>query len=280
MSTGNAVDLRSTRKDMMYEATKHRQSSLIQIDSEGAEGEWKPLFNVAGVAALLTAILTPVAIAVFAIWPPPSAGTAEWFSLFNENRLLGLMSLDLPFVLINVLMIPILLALYVALRRVSPSLMALALVTFLVGLAGFFASNPSVEMLSLSNQYAGAATEVQRSALLGAGEAMLATFQGTAFHVNYILAQIAGIVIGAVMLRTALFSKWIGYLMISGNFLGFGLYVPTVGLVLSALSGAILWVWFILVARRLFRLGRMPSLILLHGSPRPTGSVVEHRQRT
>jgi hypothetical protein len=137
--------------------------------------------------------------------------------------------------------------------------MALALVTFLVGVASFFASNPSVEMLSLSNQYAGAASEVQRSALLGAGEAMLATFQGTAFHVNYILAQIAGIVIGAVMLRTTLFSKWIGYLMIGGNALGFGLYVPTVGLVLSALSGAVLWVWFILLARGFFRLGRTPS---------------------
>jgi hypothetical protein len=44
--------------------------------------------------------------------------------------------------------------------------------------------------------------------------------------------------------------------MIGGNALGFGLYVPAVGLALSALSGVILWVWFILIARRFFQLGR------------------------
>jgi hypothetical protein len=58
------------------------------------------------------------------------------------------------------------------------------------------------------------------------------------------------------MLRTTIFNRSIGYLMIAGNALGFGLYVPAVGLALSALSGVILWVWFILIARRFFQLGR------------------------
>jgi hypothetical protein len=237
---------------------KRHEPTLAQtIDGEAAESRWKPLFRIAGAAASITAILTPIAISVFAIWPPPYEGTAQdWFAVFQDNWLLGLMSLDLPFVVINALMIPIMLALYVCLRRVSPSLMALAAAIFFVGVAAFFASNPSVEMLSLSNRYTEAATEVDRSSLIGAGEAMLATFQGTAFHVNYILAQIAGIIIGAVMLRTSLFNRWIGYLMIGGNALGFGLYVPTVGLALSAFSGVILWVWFILIARRFFQLAR------------------------
>jgi hypothetical protein len=212
---------------------RHEPELAHVIDGEAAEFRWKPLYKIAGAAALITAVLTPIALAVFAVWPPPYDGTAEdWFSVFQDNWLLGLMSLDLPFVVINILMIPIMLALYVCLRRVSPSFMALAAAIFLVGVAAFFASNPSVEMLSLSNRYAEAATEVGRLSLLGAGEAMLATFQGTAFHVNYILAQIAGIVIGAVMLRTTIFNRWIGYLMIGGNALGFGLYVPAVGLAL------------------------------------------------
>jgi hypothetical protein len=259
-STENGVESRSAvgKEHITDPQDKRREPKQAQaVEGEAAESRWKPLFRIAGAAALITAVLTPIAIAVFAIWPPPYEGTAEdWFSLFQDNWLLGLLSLDLPFVVINILMIPIMLALYVCLRRVSPSLMALAVAIFLVGVAAFFASNPSVEMLSLSNRYAEAATEVGRLSLLGAGEAMLATFQGTAFHVNYILAQIAGIVIGAVMLRTTIFSRWIGYLMIGGNALGFGLYVPAVGLVLSAFSGVILWVWFILIARRFFQLGR------------------------
>lgn len=260
MSTESGVEWRSAvGKDHITDPRDKRPepTPALTVEGEAAEARWKPLFRIAGTAALVTAVLTPIALAVFAIWPPPYEGTAEdWFLVFQDNWLLGLMSLDLPFVVINILMIPIMLALYICLRRVSPSLMALAVTIFLVGVAAFFASNPSVEMLSLSNRYADAATEAYRSSLLGAGEAMLATFQGTAFHVNYILAQTAGIVIGAVMLRTTIFNRSIGYLMIGGNALGFGLYVPAVGLALSALSGVILWVWFILIARRFFQLGR------------------------
>jgi len=98
--------------------------------------------------------------------------------------------------------------------------------------------------------------------LLGAGEGLLAGFEGTAFHVNYILAQLAGIVIGAVILRGGAFSRTIGWLMIVGNAVGFGLYLPVVGLGLSAFAGVILWVWLILVARQLIRLGNDTQLNL------------------
>ena len=217
--------------------------------------DWKPLYRIGGIAALLAAVLTPIVIAVFAAWPPPydeSAG--KWFELLQDNPVLGLISLDLGYVVINVLMIPVLLGLYAALRRVSPSLMTLAIVTFFVGLAAFFATNPSVEMLSLSNQYADATTEAQRVALIGAGEGVLAGFEGTAFHLNYILAQLAGIAIGFVVLRAGVFSRKVGWLMIVGNAVGFGLYVPVIGLSLSAFAGVVLWVWMILIARGLFQL--------------------------
>ena len=217
---------------------------------------WRSLYRTAGFAALAVAVLTPIAIAVFAVWPPPSGGAEQWYSLFSENPLLGLMSLDLPFVVINVLMVPIMLALYISLKKLNPAMTALAGSLFLVGVAAFFASNPAVEMLTLSNQFAEATTDTQRLALLGAGESMLASFNGTAFHVNYILAQTAGVILGAVMLRSTLFSRRVAYLMIVGNAIGFGLYLPVVGLAISAFSGVILWAWFILIARRFLQVGR------------------------
>jgi hypothetical protein len=112
-----------------------------------------------------------------------------------------------------------------------------------------------VEMLTLSGQYAGASTAAQQTALLGAGEAMLASYEGTAFHLFYIVGQLAGIIIGAVMLRGTLFTKPIAYTMIVGNAVGFGLYIPTVGLALSVFSGVVLLAWMILLGRRLLRLG-------------------------
>jgi len=115
-------------------------------------------------------------------------------------------------------------------------------------------------MLSLSNQYADATTEAERVALLGAGEGLLASFEGTAFHLNYILAQLAGIAVGIVILRAGVFSRGVGWLMVVGNAVGFGLYLPVVGLGLSAFAGLLLWVWLILLARGFLALSRTESL--------------------
>lgn len=217
----------------------------------------RPLYRLAGIAAALAAILTPITIAVYATWPPPyDEGAVKWFELLQDNPVLGLASLDLLFVAVNVLMIPVMLTLYLALRGQNPSLMTLSIVTFFVGLAAFFATNPSIEMLSLSNSYAGAATDAERMAIIGAGEGLLAGFEGTAFHLNYILAQLAGIAIGIVMLKSESFNRSIAWLMIVGNTVGFGLYLPVIGLHVSAFSGAILWIWMIAMARAFFRLAR------------------------
>jgi len=220
--------------------------------------DWRPLYRIGGIATVIAAVITTTTIAFFVAWPPPyEAGAAKWFALLHDNPVVGLVSLDLLFVAINVLMIPVMLSLYVALRRLSPAVMALAIVMFFVGLAAFFSTNPSIEMLSLSNRYADATTEAQRVSLVGAGEALLAGFKGTAFHVNYVLAQLAGIAIGFVILRGGVFSRSVGWLMIVGNAIGFGLYVPVIGLGLSAVSGLILWVWMILLARGLFQLSSL-----------------------
>jgi len=236
------------------------------------EPDWRALYRVGGFAAVVGAVLTPIVIAVFAAWPPPyDEGAQKWFELFQDNPVLGLLSLDLGYLVINVLMIPVVLGLYVALRRVSPSIMTLAIVTFFVGLSAFFATSPSVEILSLSNAYADASTEAERVALIGAGEGLLASFKGTAFHLNYILAQLAGIAMGTVILRYGVFRRSVGWLMVLGNAVGFGLYLPVVGLGLSAFAGVVLWVWLIVLARGFFELvnsGSLTQTILGRGGPR------------
>jgi Domain of unknown function (DUF4386) len=217
---------------------------------------WRPLYRVGGLAALITAVLIPAQIIVFIVWPPPFEGTAsEWFTLFQDNWLLGLLSLDLLLIIDYVLLVPIVLALYVALRRASESLMAVATALYFVAIAAYFASNTAFEMLSLSEGYAAATTESQRTMYLAAGQTMLATFEGTAFQVSYVLASFAGIIIGAVMLRSDIFSRVAAYALILGDVIGLGLYVPTIGIYLSVISVPVLWVWYVLTARRLIQLG-------------------------
>jgi hypothetical protein len=233
-----------------------RQQRLAESHAEPADAAWKSLYRIGGAAALMTAVFIPIQMIVFIVWPPPLAGTVgDWFTLFQSNRLIGLVDLDLLLVADQVLLVPILLALYVALRRTSESIMAIATVLGLVGVVLFIASNPAVEMLSLSDRYAAATTDAQRATLLAAGQAVLAGWQGTAFQVGYILSSIAGIAIPAVMFRSMIFSKAIAYLGILANAIGLGLYLPVIGLFLALFSVVFLEFWYILLARRLFQLG-------------------------
>lgn len=220
-----------------------------------ADSSWRTLYRAAGAAALITAVLIPIQIGVFIAYPFPET-VAGWFRLLQDNALAGLVDLDLLLVVDNVLLVVIALALYVALRPTSASITTIALGLWFLAIAMFIASNSAVEMLSLSDRFAAATTEAQRSVSLGAGQALLAGWEGSAFQVSYVVGQIAGILIGVVMLRSNLFGKAVPYALIIGNVVGFGLYVPTVGLAISAFSGVILWVWYILITRRFFHLAR------------------------
>lgn len=214
--------------------------------------EWRNLRRSGAVAALVTAVLIPVQVTVFILYPPPS--TVEgWFSLFHGNPLLGLVDMDLLMLIDVILLVPILLALFVTLRRFSPSGMTLWTGLGLVGLLAYFASNPAVQMLALADKYAGATNPADRASYLAAGQALLANYTGTAFDVYYVLASVALIAISAVMLRTTSFGRVTAYAGIIGNFAALGLFLPTVGIALSVGSVFILEVWYVFLARDLLR---------------------------
>lgn len=216
--------------------------------------DWRGLYWTGAVAASLTAILVPMHIAAFVAWPPPLEGTAlDWFHVFQSNELIGLVSMDLVLVFDYVLLLPIFLALYASLRERSPSLVSLGVAAGLAAMAIYLASNPMVEMLALSRRHVAAASEEERALLVAAGQATVERYQGTAFHASYILGSLAGIFVSWPMLRTPGFGRVAAWAGILGNVVGFGLYLPVVGLLLGVLSGPLLWVWYILVARGLFR---------------------------
>jgi uncharacterized ion transporter superfamily protein YfcC len=106
-----------------------------------------------------------------------------------------------------ILMIIVVLSLWLTLRRTNESLMAIALILQIVSVATYFSSTVAFEMISLSSQYTAATTDVQRYISLAAGQAMLATWQGTAFDVSYILGAIALLTVSYVMLRSHLFDR-------------------------------------------------------------------------
>lgn len=220
--------------------------------TEAAAGAWTPLCRVAGAAAAVSATLIPVQVAVFLAWPPPLDGTAaDWFTLLRAHRLAGLVDLDLLLVVDNVLLVPLLLALYLLLRRTHPSAMLLATAGGLGSALLYISTNPALAVAGLADRYATTATDSIRGSAQAAADAALATWQGTAFHTGYLLGSAAGITIGAVMLRSHLFNHTTAYLMILANTVGLGLYLPGVGVYISVFSVLFLEVWYLLVAHRL-----------------------------
>ncbi|MCC6192762.1 MAG: DUF4386 family protein [Anaerolineales bacterium] len=216
------------------------------------------LYTVGGGAALLSVALIPIQLVIFALWPPPDTAPG-FFALFAESWLLGLLSLDLLYMPQNVLLALIYLALFVPLRRASPSAMAIALLLGSIGIAAYFASPPAFEMLALSRGYAAATTDAGRAALLAAGEALLATYKGTAFIVYYLLNAIALLIIGLVMLRGGGFSRATAYAgLIAAGFMAVPSTFGTLGMIFALASLAPWSVFCVLVGRRLLQLGRAP----------------------
>ena len=223
--------------------------------SEQADAAWKPLYRIAAVVALLSVAFIIVAGVVLVINPIPTT-MVGWFNLFNQSWLRGLFAADLMMLASYVLLGVIYVALYGALRHVNQPFMALGTAFAFVGMVAYIAANPAFSMLSLSHQYADATTDAERTALMGAGQAIIANWTGTAFNVAYFLGALFAIIVSIVMLRSKVFSKATGY---AGLAMGVLTLVPasagTVGIVFSLLALVPTMIWYVLLARRFFKFG-------------------------
>jgi len=96
------------------------------------------------------------------------------FTLLHTHRFVGLTLLNF-FDTVNYLLIELIfLALYAALRQVNRTCITIATAPAFVGIAVYLASNQAFSILPLSDRYAAATTDAQRSMLLAAGQVLLA----------------------------------------------------------------------------------------------------------
>ena len=226
------------------------------MNRSSTDPRWRGLFIAGAVGAALTAACIPLQVLLFIAWPPPaSRDVAEWFGLFNGSPVRGLLSMDLVMMVEQVLLVPMVIALWVVLRRSNESLMTLGAPLWLAGGFLFIGSNTAFEMLSLARGYAAATTEAARAGYLAAGQGMLASYldMGTGFVLGYVISSVGGLLAGVAMLRTA---GWhaAGRVLLAGTVLGLCIFLPVVGIPLSLLSVLVLVAWYALMAVRLGRL--------------------------
>ena len=223
--------------------------------SEVSEVRWHSLYRIAAVAALISVAIFLVQIVAFFVWPPPST-VAGHFALLQSHPLIGLISLDFFIIVDEVLAIPLFLALYLSLRHVNESLMLLATALSAASILCFLIATPALSMLVLSQQYAAATNGAEREGLLAAGQALLSCWQGTPFQVGYIVGTMGMLFVAWVMLRSEIFSKSAAYVGIAASVIGFGLYVPKIGVLLSIFSVVVIQVWYVMIAVAFLRISK------------------------
>ena len=239
--------------------------------AETADSAYKSLYKIGGAAALIVAVLLPIEIIVFTAYPLPST-VIGYFTLFQSDRLIGLLDLYLLEIAIYALFVPMFLALYAALRRANESYMALATTLAIIGIAVFLATNNPFSMLSLSDQYAAATTDAQRSQFLAAGQAMLANMNQRAvggFNTGLFLVSVAGLIVSSVMFQSKSFSRLTAYVGILAYALSLADYLrqalttsAIVALLVILPNALLLVIWYVLVGRRLYQLGRLERKML------------------
>ena len=244
-----------------------------------ADSGWGSLYRMGGLAALVAVLVSLLEIVIsFAGGDAGAGGTltaAGWFGLLQDNGFLGLRNLGLFNIIGMALAVPTYLALYGAHRRANRAQAALAAILLFMGAAIYIANNKALAMLALSGQYAAATTEAQRSLYAAAGQAMLAQAEDFApgAFMGFLFPTLASILMGTVLLRGRVFGRWTAWAAILGP--GFLLVfticatlVPALFaavMILALIGGLLSMAANILIALRLFQLGRFESEATAHG---------------
>lgn len=244
--------------------------SLQTENTETTSSGWQSLYKFAGMAALLVVFVAMLDIGLAISGGPArensTISTLEWFTLFQTKPFSAFSNLGLMNIIYQIAAIPLYLALCHIHRKGSQAFAILAFIFFCIGAAVYFSSNTVFSLFALSHQYALAITEPQKAALLAAGDAALA--QGAdltpGVFLGFFLSELAGIGMALVLLRDGIFGRvtaWLGLLamicMLVFNSLA--AFVPasySQAMIFATLGGPLSMAYYIMLARRLFQLGK------------------------
>jgi Domain of unknown function (DUF4386) len=239
------------------------------ISGRNPDLAWNGLYRIAGVAALMTTALFLIDIFLLTGAIPKIHSAAEWLALMQQNRLTGILELYFTDLFGLLLVIPLFFALYGALRATNRVYAALAAAVGLAGIGILFASNSNYSLVSLSDQYAAATTEVLRTQILDAAQTLYATLESsTGFLMASFLIEGSLLLLSVLMLRSGTLGKAAGWIGIGAHGLDFLRVIASlvlvlvsgpalagaVGTPLLAVGGTLQLVWYPLVAVRLIRL--------------------------
>ena len=219
---------------------------------------WKDLYKMAGIAAIVSEVVILLGIVTYFIFPyaPGIKSTESILLLLKSNPLGGLISLDLFLFVGNLFSILLFVALYVSLKPGNESYALVALAVGLIGVVLLIPSRPLVELAALSAQYAAAPSAAAKAQCLATGDALLAAFNGTGWFMNTLLGGISLLASSILILRGKIYSRATAIVGIITNAAVCGFFIPGLGTILLFLSLPVFMIWYFLLAKRFFQMGK------------------------
>jgi hypothetical protein len=215
-------------------------------------------------SCVLLMVYTLVTILVVSLIGGPPQTVEECFNMLRENRIGGLLRLDLLTVFVMPLYFVLFYALYRSLGEINNTLAALSTVFIFAGVTMFLSAPSVFSYVRLSDGYWNAQTEAVKNQFWGAAEAILATdiWNGTGARISGLLVQTGAVVLSVLMLRSASFSKLTAYTGILTHGLDlihivFAFFMPAVANGIMGVAGVLYLLWFPLITVSFFRLSRL-----------------------
>jgi hypothetical protein len=231
------------------------------MNPAAVDGQGRWLYGVGGIAGLVIGISYVVIIGLYLAAGVPPDGGAAWLA-YGAGKTApwwGILSLS---VLTDVLIVPLMLALYVTLRGVARDLMLLAVafkVLFVV--LELSVGWPNIGLLiTYSGDYAAAATQAERAALVTGADYAATVYGSTLAGVYSILLPAVGMLLAGLAMRRSVFGRGAVYAAVLSGVLGIvsvagGFFVAELGEVVI-LASIFSLAWYFLVGYRLARLAQ------------------------
>ena len=223
------------------------------------DGKWP--YRLGGIAALVLVVGYLLTFPVYGwVGDAPPTGVEEQLIYFAEHAtgwwvILGLM------VFTDLLMVPIFLALYQALKGINRNAMLLAIACkgLFVALDLAVTWTAYSALITSGGNYAAATTDAQRAISIAAGGYPSATLDSPLLGTYAMLIPSLGVLLtGLVMLR-GIFNKTTAYLALAAGIAGIvfmGSYIAGALYVFRIINALLATVWYLFVGYRLYRLGQ------------------------
>jgi len=234
------------------------------VEIEISEIGWKGIYKISGISAFIQVIASIfIMVIAFTVGAEPN-NVKECFILIQQNRLAGILRLDIGSIIIMTMYYITFIGIYAGLRKEKGAYALLATVLAFIGITLWLSSNSVFSMIYLGDKYINAPTEEIKTQLIAAGEAIIASnmWHSTAAVVTGYLLEGSALFISVLMLRSNSFGNVIAIIGIITHGLDLlhiiiAPVLPNVSVILMIIGGTLYLPWFLLLGLRFLKLSKV-----------------------